>query len=315
MATNNAVNISSAGLVRYDGTGTFTGVTVTNHALLVGAASNGITSLGVATTGKILQGVTASDPAFSTATYPSVATGTGTFLQADGTNWVPTTATFPGTATSTGTILRANGTNWVATTATYPTTTTANQLLFSSATNTISEIATANSGVLTTSSAGVPSIDTTNFHVLTTGVQTKGNNTNTSPPAGFIGELLTANATGVALTNNTAANITSVSLTDGIWDVSGLVTTNTTGVIAGTTQFISVISATTASLTPTGENGVQQTGGMLAVSGINGVGVPVGPTRVSLAGTTTIYLNARAFAGTTFTNVTADGVIRAVRVG
>lgn len=169
MATNNAVNISSAGLVRYDGTGTFTGVTVTDHALLVGAASNGITSLGVATTGKILQGVTASDPAFSTATYPSVATGTGTFLQADGTNWVPTTATFPGTATSTGTILRANGTNWVATTATYPTTTTANQLLYSSATNTISEITTANSSLLKTNGSGVPSMTTTGSVTETSG--------------------------------------------------------------------------------------------------------------------------------------------------
>lgn len=200
-------------------------------------------------------------------------------------------------------------------TATYPGSTTANRILYSSANNVIGQITTATSGVLTTDSSGVPSIDATNFHVLTTGVQTKGNNTSTAPPAGFIGELLTANATGVALTNNTAANITSVSLTAGIWDVSGLVTTNTSGVIAGTTQYISVISATSASLTPAGENGFQQTGGMLAVSGINGVGVPVGATRVSLAGTTTYYLNARAFAGTTFTNVTADGVIRAVRVG
>ena len=195
------------------------------------------------------------------------------------------------------------------------TSTTINQILYSSSANVIAGLATANSGVLTTSSAGVPSIDTTNFHVLTTGVQVKGNNTNTTPPAGFLGEILSASATAVALTNNTTANITSVSLTAGIWDVSGLVTTNTTGTIAGTTQYISVISATSASLTPTGENGFQQTGGMVAVSGVNGVGVPVGPTRVSLSGTTTIYLNTRAFAGTTFTNVTADGVIRAVRVG
>lgn len=195
------------------------------------------------------------------------------------------------------------------------TSTTINQLLYSSAANVIAGLTTANSGVLTTSSSGVPSIDTTNFHVLSTGVQVKGNNTNTTPPAGFLGELASASATGVALTNNTTANITSVSLTAGQWDVFGLVTTNTTGTVAGTTQFISVISATTASLTSTGENGSHQTGGMVPVNGINGVGVEVGPTRVSLSGTTTIYLNARAFAGTTFTNVTADGVIRAVRVG
>lgn len=46
-------------------------------------------------------------------------------------------------------------------TATWPATTTINQLLFSSAANTIAGLATANSGVLSTSSAGVPSITPT----------------------------------------------------------------------------------------------------------------------------------------------------------
>lgn len=46
------------------------------------------------------------------------------------------------------------------TTATYPATTTINQILYSSAANTIAAIATANSGILITSGAGVPSIGT-----------------------------------------------------------------------------------------------------------------------------------------------------------
>ena len=46
-------------------------------------------------------------------------------------------------------------------TATYPTTTTANDILYSSATNTIGQISTANNGVLITSSGGVPSISST----------------------------------------------------------------------------------------------------------------------------------------------------------
>lgn len=110
--------------------------------------------------GKILQvsAAAATGLAYSTATYPSTATGTGTLLQADGTNWVPTTATYPGVATGTGTILRANGTNWVATTATYPATTTINQILYSSANNTISEISTVNGGVLVSNNTGVPSM-------------------------------------------------------------------------------------------------------------------------------------------------------------
>lgn len=63
--------------------------------------------------GTVLQGQgvgTASD--FSTATYPSTATGTGKILRADGTNWVATTATFPDTAGTSGNVLTSNGTNW-----------------------------------------------------------------------------------------------------------------------------------------------------------------------------------------------------------
>lgn len=72
-----------------------------------------------------------------------------------------TTATFPSTATGTGTILRADGTNWVATTATYPATTTINRILYSSANNTISEIPTTNGGMLNANSSGVPSMTIT----------------------------------------------------------------------------------------------------------------------------------------------------------
>lgn len=70
-----------------------------------------------AASGKILQGQgvgTASD--YSTATYPSTATGTGAILRADGTNWTPTTATFPNAAGTTGNILISDGTNWVSST-------------------------------------------------------------------------------------------------------------------------------------------------------------------------------------------------------
>ena len=67
MATNNAVNIASSGLVRYDGAGTFTGVTVTNHNVLLGAASNGITSLAL-TNGQLAIGSTGADPSAATLT-------------------------------------------------------------------------------------------------------------------------------------------------------------------------------------------------------------------------------------------------------
>jgi hypothetical protein len=71
-----------------------------------------------AASGKVLQGQgvgTASD--FSTATYPAIATGTGTILRADGTNWVATTATYPAT-TGANTMLISTSAN-VVTTATF----------------------------------------------------------------------------------------------------------------------------------------------------------------------------------------------------
>lgn len=218
-------NTTTAGQLLYSSaSNTIGGLTSANNGLLVtGATGTPSILAGPGTTGNILQSNAAAAPSFSTATFPSTATSTGTILRADGTNWVATTATypntttinqllysssantigglstanngllvtssggvpsilagpgttgnmlqsnaaaapsfstatFPSTATSTGTILRANGTNWVATTATYPATTTANQILYSSATNTISEITAANNGVLVTSSGGVPSI-------------------------------------------------------------------------------------------------------------------------------------------------------------
>lgn len=101
---------------------------------------------------------------YSTASAMAILAGTATAgkLLRSGATAAPTwsTATFPDTATGTGTILRADGTNWVATTATYPTTTTVSQILYSSSANVVSGLATANNGVLITSGTGVPSIST-----------------------------------------------------------------------------------------------------------------------------------------------------------
>lgn len=67
MPTNNALNITASGIVKYDGAGTFTAVTVTNHAMLVGAASNGITSQ-LLTNGQLMIGNTGNDPSAATLT-------------------------------------------------------------------------------------------------------------------------------------------------------------------------------------------------------------------------------------------------------
>lgn len=114
-------NIVGSGSITTSGSGStlttqLTGLT--NHAVLVGAGTTTITKIGPSsTTGQIFQNNAGADPSYSTATYPSVATGTGTILRADGTNWVPTTATYPNTAGTSGNVLTSNGTNWVSSTA------------------------------------------------------------------------------------------------------------------------------------------------------------------------------------------------------
>lgn len=67
MATNNAVNLSAAGIVKYDGAGTFSADTVTQHNVLIGGASNAITSLAL-TNGQLAIGNTGNDPSAATLT-------------------------------------------------------------------------------------------------------------------------------------------------------------------------------------------------------------------------------------------------------
>jgi hypothetical protein len=109
------------------------GLATANNGLLVTSAT-GVPSIlaGPGTTGNILQSNAAAAPSFSTATYPSLATVTGT-------------------------LLRADGTNWSATTSTYPNTNAINTLLYASAANVMSALSTANNSGLLTNSSGVPS--------------------------------------------------------------------------------------------------------------------------------------------------------------
>ncbi len=122
-------------LAYYAAAGTaVSGLATANDGLLV-TSNSGVPSIlaGPGTTGNILQSNSAAAPSFSIATYPS-------------------------TATSTGSVLRADGTNWSATTAAYPNTTTINQVLYSSANNTVSGLASAANGTLVTNASSVPSI-------------------------------------------------------------------------------------------------------------------------------------------------------------
>lgn len=106
MATTpaNATNALTTGQVSFSGTA-FSASTLTQFDVLVGGASNAISSIGPGTAGQVLQSAgNAANPAYSTATYPSTATSVGTLLIADGTNWGATTTT---TINSVGSILSA----------------------------------------------------------------------------------------------------------------------------------------------------------------------------------------------------------------
>lgn len=71
MATGNAINANTTGIAKYDGAGTWTATTVTQHAVLVGGASNAITSLAL-TNGQLAIGSAGADP-----TAATLSAGTG----------------------------------------------------------------------------------------------------------------------------------------------------------------------------------------------------------------------------------------------
>lgn len=133
-----------------------------------------------------------------------------------------------------------------------------------------------------------------------------GTQTNNSPTAGSIGELIgstIASGSAVALTTGTPANITSISLTAGDWDVFGAITYNYGGTTNVTIQ-LSSISSTSATLDNTqGNYFVWRFGASGLVPQAEMGGFTIGPVRKSLASTTTIYLVGR----TDFTVSTASG--------
>jgi hypothetical protein len=135
-----------------------------------------------------------------------------------------------------------------------------------------------------------------------------GTTTNNNASAGYWGEYVTASGSAVSLTSGTAANITSISLTAGDWDVTG------------TIQFVPAASTTTSQMfsgvsNTSGANGTfdQTTITRYPLSAGSGSTVlPTPVSRFSLSTTTTIFLvGSASFAVST---MTANGLIRARRV-
>ncbi len=147
----------------------------------------------------------------------------------------------------------------------------------------------------TTDGAGGLTLASVNFTNFATG-GVKGTATNNSAAAGYLGELITSqinSGSGVSLSNATAANVTSISLTAGDWDVWGNVSILATG---ATTIFYGWSSNTSATL----PNAALYSD----VAGSAGsIGFSIPSRRVSLSGTTTVYLSCRA----DFTTGTCSG--------
>lgn len=136
-----------------------------------------------------------------------------------------------------------------------------------------------------------------------------GTTTNDSAAAGKVGEYVEsviAAGSAVSLTTATAANVTSISLTAGDWDVSSLVHFSMSGTTA--TVFAFGPHTVSANLPAT-----DYVGDLRSLTGITDTLRLAGQVqRFSLSGTTTIYLVAQSSfsAGT----VAAYGTIRARRV-
>lgn len=142
------------------------------------------------------------------------------------------------------------------------------------------------------------------------GIPLQGTNTTDSAASGYVGEYMSATGTAVALTSGTTVNLCSLSLTPGDWDVSGAMIMNPAATTNYTIRDHSISTTSAVPNNAAGQYFLDRTSGL--VPGANIGGEVVGPTRLSIAATTTVYLTGRAFF--TVSTCTADGFIRARRV-
>jgi hypothetical protein len=138
-----------------------------------------------------------------------------------------------------------------------------------------------------------------------------GTTTNNNASAGSVGEVPTpTNLTGVSLTNGTGANVSSVSLTAGDYDVSCLVqyTPASTTVVGSMAAGINTTSATLGALGTYTLLSTYASG----ASGGNGSLVPSPVVRESLASTTTVFCV--GYSGFTTSTETAGGYMHIRRL-
>jgi hypothetical protein len=190
-----------------------------------------------------------------------------------------------GTVTANQVLLSGSATAPYWSTATYPPDTTVNQVLYSSATNTVNGLATANNGVLVTSAGGVPSISST----LPTAVQGNITTLGTVTSGTWNGGIISGTYGGTGVNNSTRTITTTDSITIGSTSTaSQLFYTSSAGTISG--------------LTTTSNAGLLSTGGTLSWVTYTGTGAPV------LANTPTLITP--DIGAATGTSLTTTGALR-----
>lgn len=121
-----------------------------------------------------------------------------------------------------------------------------------------------------------------------------GTITNDSAAAGVVGEYFFASvalASAISATNSASLGITSIDLTAGDWDVTGIVGV-TTAATTTTTLFRGKVATTVSAISPNdvGSFSIQLDGVILNTPTNGAISSPTAVTRMSLSSTTTVYL-------------------------
>lgn len=159
-----------------------------------------------------------------------------------------------------------------------------------------------------TGTATAQALTLTNLLTPSTTVGIKGTTLADNAQAGSVGESPTpTNLTGVALTSGLAANVSSISLTAGDWDISGTVTYTPTGA----TQTSAIVGISTTSATFLGTN----TGSFNSATGISttqGSSWSTPTYRLNVSTTTSVFLI--GYCGYTAGTVAGAGFLHVRRV-
>ena len=124
-----------------------------------------------------------------------------------------------------------------------------------------------------------------------------GTTTNNNAAAGSVGEYrstIVVSGSQVSLTDTVSTTIASISLTSGDWDIWGQVNFNPS---AGTiiTYHAASISTTSGAIAPVPADNESYVAIFATAAAGNGDTLPIAPARISISGTTTMYLIARSF--------------------